>query len=498
MQKKGNLFKLIKSLSKSEKRYIKISVKSTREDNNYLELFDFIDKQATYDEKAIKDHFHNKTFVKQLHVTKIYLTQLILKSLQSFYSKSSPEIILQNQLQEISILFQKELLELAENQIEKAITKATELENFYLLLLALEYKRQLLIQKFGATEAKKQLIEIIDRQNSCLKELFNLNEYYGLTANFFDYFQTTNNFNPTIYSTLDRHPLFQSPDQATSTQAKALFYQLQFSYQIYKNRDFEKAHQALENLVRLLERQPNIIQSNPQIYLKPLNDQISLLINTKNFAPIPELLKKVRQAPEKFKFSAKNKTIVASVFQTYSLELDLYLEIKDYNRAERLIEEIEQQLDFYHSPLVKQLKIQFFYQFSLIHFLAHNYIQSEKYLKTLYQNVPEAFSKNASIDAPHPVEEKYFQAKFLELFLHLKQQKVPLCRKISEQLSREIRSKRRLKTEEKALLEFFQRLGKRSSLTNLKNNLIEQLQTLESSENLTEIIWLLQSIPDEI
>ena len=56
---KEALFELIKSLSKSEKRYFKLlsSRHTIGDENNYVKLFDFIDKQTTYDEGVIFKEF---------------------------------------------------------------------------------------------------------------------------------------------------------------------------------------------------------------------------------------------------------------------------------------------------------------------------------------------------------------------------------------------------------------------------------------------------------
>src|SRR5688572_25646962 len=89
MVKKGNLFLLIKSLSKSEKRYFKLFADNGKSDSNYLQLFEAIDKQEEFDEDAIRKKFKGKAFTAQLHVAKIYLSELILKSLRNFHANDS-------------------------------------------------------------------------------------------------------------------------------------------------------------------------------------------------------------------------------------------------------------------------------------------------------------------------------------------------------------------------------------------------------------------------
>jgi len=49
------LFDLIKTLTKSEKRYIKLFFKLQEGDKKYEQLFDAIHKQNEYDERKIKE-----------------------------------------------------------------------------------------------------------------------------------------------------------------------------------------------------------------------------------------------------------------------------------------------------------------------------------------------------------------------------------------------------------------------------------------------------------
>ena len=56
MTVKDDLFQLIRSLSKTEKRYFKIEAgrHSTTNKNNHLRLFDVINEMDEYDEEKIK------------------------------------------------------------------------------------------------------------------------------------------------------------------------------------------------------------------------------------------------------------------------------------------------------------------------------------------------------------------------------------------------------------------------------------------------------------
>ena len=64
MKPSNELFNLIQSLSKSEKRFFKLSSSLQDGDKNYLKLFDYIEKQKKYDEAELKNHFQKEKFIK--------------------------------------------------------------------------------------------------------------------------------------------------------------------------------------------------------------------------------------------------------------------------------------------------------------------------------------------------------------------------------------------------------------------------------------------------
>ncbi len=82
MKPSNELFKLIKSLTKSEKRFFKLSSALQAGDLNYLKIFDYIEGQDQYDENSLKAAFADEVFIKHLPSEKNHLYRLILKSLR--------------------------------------------------------------------------------------------------------------------------------------------------------------------------------------------------------------------------------------------------------------------------------------------------------------------------------------------------------------------------------------------------------------------------------
>ena len=104
------LFQLIKSLSKTEKGYVKKYCAKNGTNPAYLQLFTAIDNQENYDEEQIKNKFKGESFIKQLSVAKNYLIKTVLKSLRAYHSESTSNIKVHELLLEIEILYQKRML----------------------------------------------------------------------------------------------------------------------------------------------------------------------------------------------------------------------------------------------------------------------------------------------------------------------------------------------------------------------------------------------------
>ncbi|HAY35273.1 MAG TPA: hypothetical protein PK536_05545, partial [Ignavibacteria bacterium] len=109
MKTNTELFDLIKSLSPSEKRYFKLNASVQKGNTKYLKLFDLIDSQKTYNEKALKSIKGNEDLRKNFNFTKSYLSKLIFKSLLNYKNEKSTDAKLFNMLQRCRILFQKAL-----------------------------------------------------------------------------------------------------------------------------------------------------------------------------------------------------------------------------------------------------------------------------------------------------------------------------------------------------------------------------------------------------
>ena len=155
MKPSTELHDLIKSLTKSEKRFFKLHSALQSGDKNYLRLFEAIDKQKVYDEEGLKQFFAKETFIKHLPSEKNHLYKLILKALRAFHAESSVSGILKQEIKNIEILYSKALYTECNKLLHRAKRIARENERFYYWFELLNWEKMLLEEAYESGEFTK-------------------------------------------------------------------------------------------------------------------------------------------------------------------------------------------------------------------------------------------------------------------------------------------------------------------------------------------------------
>ena len=177
MKPSDELFKLIKSLTKSEKRFFKLSSSLQSGEKNYLKLFDAIEKQLEYDEEDIKNTFKKENFIKHLPSEKNHLYKLVLKSLRAYHADNSVVSQLQEDIKNVEILFKRALYREAGKVLSKSKKLAYAYERFYFLFELIKWEKQLLEEEYKAGNFRQDLDELITEEKDVLEKLRNLAEY---------------------------------------------------------------------------------------------------------------------------------------------------------------------------------------------------------------------------------------------------------------------------------------------------------------------------------
>ena len=143
----NKLFKLVKSLSGSEKRYFKLFAdhKQGGQSTKYIQLFDAIDQQEVFNEEQLKTLIYEGKEIssRKYSELKSYLYDLILKSLHNYDEKNAIDFRLKNMLQSIRVLYKRSHYPECLDILDKAKRLAYKYENFICVVELLDWEKQI-------------------------------------------------------------------------------------------------------------------------------------------------------------------------------------------------------------------------------------------------------------------------------------------------------------------------------------------------------------------
>lgn len=363
MAKKGNLFSLIKSLSKSEKRYFRIYAGMGGRDANYLRLFDAIDAQAEYDEATVREKLEGERFLSQLHVTKIYLTELILKALKNYHADASVYSRLLDLLRDIELLYDKELYDLCHYKIVKAEEIAARYEKLALLVEVYGWKRKLALAVSGSRDG---VLEGLRKEKYAIGQMETLNRYWDHTLTM-GKLATDASFNP--------ESLAGETGVAPVLQSRVLHHHIAYGLCFLKQ-DLAGAEREISDLIALLEQFPDRISEDPHPYVTALSNKIGLYLITRNWDAIPALIRTIREVPLRYRLENESKFTVRLWLRTFNVELEMYRDSRQFDAGVALMEEIQQFIEKHRKAIPDDYILLFYYQFANIFFLKKAYKKS--------------------------------------------------------------------------------------------------------------------------
>ena len=170
------IFELIKSMTQTEKRYFKMFVSVFEQKNKtYLKLYNAIDKQNSYDEKALKKKFANESFITHFAVVKNKLYNAILKSLRFYHTDSHPVEMINHYKNNYVLLSRKGLPDLAAAQLTKAMKIAEENNLITETLLLTSWRNNNLMRNVCLRDLK---LDIEAELDAPLKQIKIIEDYH--------------------------------------------------------------------------------------------------------------------------------------------------------------------------------------------------------------------------------------------------------------------------------------------------------------------------------
>ncbi len=367
MKSSDNVFVLIKSLTKAEKRHFKIFATKhvIGEQNNYVVLFDTINALKEYDESAVKQRLAATKLVSRLAVEKVHLYNLILRSLRSFHQGRSGKTAVGELIDNAELLADKGLLPQSAKIIRKAKTLAYRYEEFGLLLRLIDLERKLLKKsKDISSQAFEQLAqesrEVTDSISN-IAELKNLyDQAFALSR---QGQQNTNEESKQAFKNLVRHPLLH-PDSEQKTFTATYYRHLIFATYARAMGNFDAALGHSRKVLELCEQTPHTAPEHFHRHMHVLSNYLSLCIRLHRFEEYARTVVKFDLLP------ARSREAQADVFQQkWNLELLFLLNTGRIEQARACIPQIEKGLRSFAELLDTARAVSIYYNIALLHFI---------------------------------------------------------------------------------------------------------------------------------
>ena len=372
MRNGDDLHKLIKSLSKAEKRYFKIQTMSNtkKDNNNYILLFDAIDYQNSYNETKLCRKLRKYPFSNHLSKTKYLLYELILKTMQQLYLGRTITSEVNSLINSIEFLYEKTNYRQAYNMVQKAKKIANDRELNQALLQIIDWEKK--INKYLSGNPNEQLNLIstyqatadqlnIENQFKCLFEKIEV--FYNNTL----YFYTGSDQHPEVQVIMSNLLMKALPDNSTFL-SKIYFNKTNILIALSDN-NYSKALTFLNENQLLWMNNPNKKEIYQEEYIHSLTSNFIYSINARqkevDYALLLDGLRVLK--PSTQQEADKTSFLISILDFMHSLSFE-HLELAKM----RFLDINELKLDHF-DKLDITWKMTLKYFTCIFHFLEHNY-----------------------------------------------------------------------------------------------------------------------------
>ena len=382
MKPSVELFKLVKSLTKSEKRFFKLSSSLQSGEKNYLKIFDYIEGQSDYDESDLKKEFSNETFINHLPSEKNHLYKLILKSLRSFYAEESVSSSLKQEIKNVEILYNKALYKECEKFVERAKRTAKKYEKFYYWFELINWEKRLMESAYEEGDFGKNLDDIVEEEEMVIARLRNLAEYTIIYSKINLIFRTggfTRNEDERqkVADIADYH-LIKGKNTALSTKAASICYYIK-GLCAATVRNYSDSFQFFNRTKEILDNNPAIKSDSAQRYLMTLIHLLRCYIDNCDYENAKELILEIRSLQGKKGFTSIDIS-VRMFANSYNQELILLHKSGEFEKSITLIPLIEKQEKLFEGKLSKEMEVMLSYNKAYSYFGMGDYKKALQYL----------------------------------------------------------------------------------------------------------------------
>lgn len=449
MKPSNELFDLIKSLSKSEKRFFKLQSALQSGDKNYVRLFDVIDRMEAYEEEVVKKVFKGEKFIRHLPSEKNHLYKLILKALRNYYGDTSVSSILKQEIKNIEILYNKALFDECNKFLLRAKKLAIHYEKFYYLFELINWEKMLLEEAFEDGQFTKDLDSLIREEQEVIDKLRNLAAYHVLYSKINYVFRSggyvRTDENRAIVEEIVNHPLIKGKNTALSKRAATICYYTQ-AFCHMANGEYETAIQKFVRVRQVLDENKHLRLDLAKRYVRTLSNIINCQLFLGQYSEARENISAIRMLREEEGFNHPD--VAMSIFKNSELaELEIFRHTADYEAGIAHAEELMKIIPEYSGRMPKEAELNFFYQFAYMYFMAGQHKEALFWINKILNDNENTLRQDV-----------YSYARLFNLAIHFELGNFDLLEYTIKSTLRYLQKRERDFPFEKMVIEYFKKL----------------------------------------
>lgn len=458
MKPSTELFDLIKSLNKSEKRFFKLTSSLQSGEKNYLKIFYYIEKQDEYDEEQLKEFYKEEKFIKHLPSEKNHLYKLILKSLRGFHSDNSVSAVLKEEIKNVELLYKKSLFKECRKFLLRAKKLAEENEKFYYWFELISWEKLLVDEDYEQGDFTYNLDKLIQEELDVIEKLRNLAEYQMIYSRINYIFRSggfvTKQEDISAVDEIANHHLIKGKNTALSSRAASICYYIQGLCNATK-RDYDVALEKFNRTKFILDTHPKIKQSLSKRYVRTLHNLILANISLKNYDKAEQLTKELGNLTEAKGFGSND--VKVKIFScVYNSRIMVSYRKGAFHSTLNIVDELIEGLDEFKDKLPKEQVVLFNYHIAYVFFGAGMYREALKWVNLILNDNEQQLRQDI-----------YSYARIFNLILHFELENYDLLEYLMKSTSRQIKKNSKTEEVEMSILKLLKkviRLGQKARL----------------------------------
>ena len=394
--KSDTLHRLIKSLSKSEKRYFRLA--NQNEANlKYMKLFDFVEQSESIDENEL---LANEPTLKasQLSNLKAHLYDKILKSLRDFSITKIPSIEIRELIDEAQILFNKSLYRQCSKRLLKAERLATETDNLELQLVILKWKKRVLDNTLD-WESRPDVDEIVNDVSRVNSRINNINSFSNLQAKLQSLYRKTGYIkNEDEFKKIER--IFDSAmptvnEAELSISERISLYHVYIGYYFFIQ-DFQSGMEYAKKWVEIFNQQKSLLRVGLESYISALNYLLIAQNKLQLLDDFQETKKELRML-NKLHPSFYNENIRLKMLKyTFVHEFNSLFLSGSFDKGVELIERLTSGLDGFINQLDAHSRMILYYKTACLYFGNSDFTKSVFWLNKILNSTDADLREDVS------------------------------------------------------------------------------------------------------